>query len=101
MWIIFIVYCYNYVFFFYRDSYSVALAYETKLFKLSSLQSNALKSLEVIMTSSMFVDLLVNANTSKSKQCDANKNSVNDGKKNRDKSGENNNMNDILSFLFR
>lgn len=86
-----------------RDAYNVSLACETKLFKLCALQTNALKSLEVIMTSSMCVDILVNPISSKLKQStDANKNAISDNKKKRDNLKENNNiMNDILIFLFR
>lgn len=84
----------------YRDSYSVVLTNENKLFKLCTLQTNALKSLDVIMTSSMFVDILFNPISSKLKQSDANKNAIND-KKHRDDIIENDSMNEILSFLFR
>lgn len=84
----------------YRDNYSVVLTNENKLFKLCTLQTNALKSLDVIMTSSMFVDILFNPISSKLKQSDANKNAIND-KKHRDDVIENDSMNEILSFLFR
>lgn len=92
---------FHYILFF-RDSYNVSLADETKLFKLCALQTNALKSLEVIMTSSMCVDILVNPISSKSKQStDANKNAICDNKKKRDNIKENDAMNNILMFLFR
>lgn len=82
----------------YRDSYSVALAHETTLFKLCALQTIALKSLEVIMTSPICVDVLI---SSKSKQStDTNKNTISEKKK-RDNVKENDNMNDILIFLFK
>jgi len=85
-----------------RDSYNISLADETKLFKLCALQTNALKSLEVIMTSSMCVDILVNPISSKSKQStDANKNAICDNKKKCDNIKENDAMNNILMFLFR
>jgi len=86
----------------FRENYSIALNHETKLFKLSALQTNALKSLEVIMTSSMCVDMLINPIFLKLKQTDANKNAVNENKKKRDYNViADDNMNDILSFLFR
>ncbi|XP_027837521.2 probable E3 ubiquitin-protein ligase HERC1 [Aphis gossypii] len=85
-----------------KDAYNVSLAHETKLFKLSALQTTALKSLEVFMTSSMCVDILVNPISPKSKQpTDANKNAIGDNKKKRDNLKENDTMNDILIFLFR
>ncbi|VVC31643.1 Hypothetical protein CINCED_3A017272 [Cinara cedri] len=86
-----------------KDTYSVALAHETKLFKVCALQSNALKSLEVIMTSSVCIDVLVNLKSSKSKQSnDANKNSViSDTKRNRNNVKDYNSMNEILIFLFK
>jgi len=85
----------------YRDTYSVLLAHETKLFKHCLLQTSALKSLEVIMTSSMFVDVLVNPISSSLKKSDANKNAINDNKEKRDNAMKNEFMNEILSFLFR
>jgi len=69
---------------------------------LSALQTTALKSLEVFMTSSMCVDILVNPISPKLKQpTDANKNAIGDNKKKRDNLKENDTMNDILIFLFR
>lgn len=66
------------------------------------MQTNALKSLEVIMTSSMCVDIFVNPISLKSQQLtDANKNAINENKKKQDNLKENDNMNDILIFLFR
>lgn len=85
-----------------RDSYSATLAHETKLFKMCALQSNALKSLEVIMTSSMCIDVIVNAKSSKSKQSnDANKNVMSDTKRSRNNIKDYTSMNEILIFLFR
>lgn len=66
------------------------------------MQTIALKSLEVIMTSSMCIDIFVNPISVMSKQLtDANKNAVNENKKKQDNIKENDNMNDILIFLFR
>lgn len=84
-----------------RDAYNVSLADETKLFKLCALQTNALKSLEVIMTSSMCVDILVNPSSKSKQSTDANKNAICDNKKKRDNIKENDPMNIILIFLFR
>lgn len=54
------------------------------------------------MTSSMSVDIIVHSVPQKSKQpTDANKNAINDPKKKRDNIKENENMNDVLVFLFR
>lgn len=53
------------------------------------------------MTSSMFVDVLINPISSKLKTSDANKNAINDNKGNQDKIMENEYMNEVLSFLFR
>lgn len=54
------------------------------------------------MTSSMCVDIIVNPISPKSKQpTDANKNAINDNKKKRDNIKENENMNEVLIFLFR
>ncbi|XP_025408544.1 probable E3 ubiquitin-protein ligase HERC1 isoform X2 [Sipha flava] len=85
-----------------KGTSSFDLANEAKLFKLCALQASALKSLEVIMTSSMSVDIIVNSVPPKSKQpTDANKNAINDTKKKRDNIKENENMNEVLIFLFR
>lgn len=69
---------------------------------MCALQTNALKSLQIIMTSSLCIDLLVNPISSKSKQStDANKNAINDTKKKRDNVKDYDGINDILVFLFR
>jgi len=50
----------------------------------------------------MYVDIFVNSSSSKSKQLsDTNKNAINESKKIQDNIKENDNMNDILMFLFR
>lgn len=53
------------------------------------------------MTSSMFVDVLVNPTSNSLKKSDANKNAINNSKENRDNAMKNEYMNEILSFLFR
>lgn len=69
---------------------------------MCALQSNALKCLEVIITSSVCIDVLVKPKSSKSKQSnDANKNTVSDTKRSRNNMKDYNNMNEILIFLFR
>lgn len=69
---------------------------------MCALQTNALKSLQIIMSSSLCIDILVNPISSKSKQStDANKNAINDTKKKRDNIKDYDGINDILIFLFR
>lgn len=84
-----------------RETYSVVLAQETKLFKLCALQTSALKSLKVIMNSPMCLDILVNPISKAKQSTDANKNAINDLKKKRDNKKEYDGISEILLFLFR
>lgn len=97
-----IIIYYNFIIKICRDTYSVTLAHETKLFKLCILQTSALKSLEIIMTNSINIDILVNPISSKLKlSTDANKNSIKENNKKKDNKKEFDGMKEILIFLFR